>query len=112
MNNKRTSVEIGLSEINEYAKALHCPTRWKIIRFLGEGKKSTKEIKNHLEGSCHHTGKQNLYYHLSELSSAGIIEVADYREEGGGAPEKIWRLAVERITIDLLGGEIEDECED
>ncbi len=109
-NNKSKKVEIGLSEINRYAKALHCPTRWKIIRFLGEEKKSTKEIRKHLEEACHFMGKQNLYYHLSELSSADIIEVAKYKEEGRGAPEKVWKLSVKQIKIDLLGGELKDEC--
>ena len=46
-----------------------------------------------------------LYYHLSELKNAGIIEVVEYREEGGGAPEKIWRLKKKKITIDLLSKE-------
>ena len=104
-------IEIYLNEIREYSRALHCPTRWKIIHLLGEGERSTGEIREHLEGSCHSTGEQNLYYHLSELSSAGIIEMARYREAGGGAPEKVWKLSVEKITIDLLGGELNDECE-
>ena len=46
-----------------------------------------------------------LYYHLSELKNAGIIEVVEYREKGGGAPEKIWRLKKKKITIDLLSKE-------
>lgn len=104
-------IEITLDQIKRYARAIHCPTRWRIIHLLGEGEKSTGEIREHLKGSCHSTGEQNLYYHLSELSSAGIIDVARYREEGGGAPEKIWKLSVEKITIDLLGGELKDEHE-
>ena len=110
--NKLKKLEIGLNEINEYSRALHCPTRWKIVHFLGKEQKSTKEIRKHLEENCHFTGKQNLYYHLSKLSSADIIEVAKYKEEGGGAPEKVWELSVDQITIDLLGGDLEDECED
>src|SRR6056297_2277056 len=106
----KKDIEISLEEINEYSRALHCPTRWKIIHFLGDAERSTGEIRKHLEEVCHFTGKQNLYYHLSELSSAGIIERARYREEGGGAPEKVWKLSVEKITIDLLGGKLEDEC--
>ncbi|MBS3735566.1 MAG: winged helix-turn-helix domain-containing protein [Candidatus Bipolaricaulota bacterium] len=104
-------IEISLDEINEYSRALHCPTRWRIIRLLADGNKPTKEIRNHLGEGCHSTGKQNLYYHLSELSSAGIIEMANYREEGGGAPEKVWELAVEQITVDLLKGELKDDCD-
>ncbi|MFP4202622.1 MAG: ArsR/SmtB family transcription factor [Candidatus Acetothermia bacterium] len=103
-------IEIRLEEVKEYARALHCPTRWRIIRLLADGEKPTREIRNHLEENCRSTGKQNLYYHLSELSSAGIIEVANYIEEGGGAPEKVWKLTVEKITIDLLKGELSNEC--
>lgn len=51
-----------------------------------------------------------LYYHLSALREAGIVEVAGYRESGGGIPEKVWRLRTRRIVIDLLD-EIEDEME-
>ena len=43
-----------------------------------------------------------LYYHLSALREAGIIEVAGYREGTGGIPEKVWRLRTRRIVIDLL----------
>jgi DNA-binding transcriptional ArsR family regulator len=49
-------------------------------------------------------GRPNLYYHLSELQDAGIIEVAGYREEGGGAPEKVWKLALDKIIIHLKKG--------
>ncbi|KXB04560.1 hypothetical protein AKJ48_02210 [candidate division MSBL1 archaeon SCGC-AAA261O19] len=44
-----------------------------------------------------------LYYHLSELKDAGVIEVSSYVEEGRGAPEKKWKLAREKIEIDLVG---------
>lgn len=43
-----------------------------------------------------------LYYHLSALKQAEIIEVASYREVKGGTPEKVWRLKTRRIVIDLL----------
>jgi hypothetical protein len=35
-----------------------------------------------------------LYYHLSALKGAGIIEVASYRETKGAIPEKMWRLRI------------------
>lgn len=95
--------EIYLENIKQYARALHCPTRWRIIRSLSEGYKSTSEIEDYLTGGYQRMGKPNLYYHLSELSSVGIIEVAEYREEGGGAPEKVWKLAIEKLIINLLG---------
>ncbi|MFP4589284.1 MAG: helix-turn-helix domain-containing protein [Candidatus Bipolaricaulota bacterium] len=107
---QREKLRITLTEIQEYARALHCPTRWKIIHLLGDGKLSTGEIREQLEGDCLSTGGQNLYYHLSELSSTEIIEVAEYLERGGGAPQKVWQLAIDQINIDLLGGDLSDKC--
>jgi len=46
--------------------------------------------------------RSSLYYHLSELEESGIIEMARYREEGGGAPEKVWKLKTREIKINLL----------
>lgn len=96
--------EIGLREISTYARALHCPTRWRIIEFLSSGQASTSEIAKFLMRERLMIGRPNLYYHLSELQDAGIIEVAEYREEGGGAPEKVWKLAIDKITIHLKEG--------
>ena len=103
------SLRIGLSEINKFAKALHCPTRWRIIRALGEGDKPTSEIAKLVSSQCsRQTGKSNIYYHLSELKSAGIIEVSDYLESGSGAPEKVWKLVIKRLVIDLVGHDEQD----
>ena len=88
--------------LKKYVNALHCPTRWIIIRFIGEGKKSTKEIYDFLLKNNENITSSGLYYHLSELKNAGIIEVAKYKEEGGGAPEKIWKLKTKKIEINLL----------
>lgn len=90
-----------------YVRALHCPTRWHIIRFIGGGERSTGEIRDFLEEDRGGPTGSGLYFHLSELRKAGIVEVSGYREEGGGAPEKVWRLRTRRIEIDLLdeGGE-------
>ncbi len=85
-----------------YIQALHCPTRWTIIRFIGEGKRSTKEIRNFLSKKNEGVTQSGLYYHLSELKNAGIIDVAEYKEEGGGAPEKVWKLKRKSIVINLL----------
>lgn len=49
--------------------------------------------------------KPGFYYHISELKRSGIIDVAQYREEGGGAPEKIWKLKIRKIEFDLLEGD-------
>ncbi len=78
-----------------------------IIDLIGEGKKSTKEIHEHLDTSGEELTRSGLYYHLSELKNADIIEVAEYLEEGGGAPEKVWKLKTKKIIIDLL--EVEED---
>lgn len=93
--------EIGVREMARYARAFHCPTRWQIIKLLDCGPAMTSEIAELLQSEGVMIGRPNLYYHLSELQSVGIIEVAEYREEGGGAPEKVWRLALDKITINL-----------
>jgi len=88
--------------LKKYIQALHCPTRWMIIRFIGIGKHSTKEIHEFLLTNNEGISRSGLYFHLSELKNADIIEVAEYKEEGGGAPEKIWKLKRKSIVIDLL----------
>ena len=86
----------------KYFRALHCPARWSIIRIIGEGEKGTGEILEGLRLTGETLARSSLYYHLSELEEAGIIEMAGYREEGGGAPEKTWRLKTKEIRINLL----------
>lgn len=99
-----TEKEIGLSEVSKYARALHCPTRWRIIEFVRDGQASTSEIADLLKSEGSIMGRPNLYYHLSELQNAGIIKVAEYREEGGGAPEKVWKLSIDKLIINLKKG--------
>jgi DNA-binding transcriptional ArsR family regulator len=89
-------------KFQKYFRALHCPTRWTIIRLIGDEAKSTNEIFEGLKEAGERLSKSGLYYHLSELEEAGIIELAEYREIGGGAPEKVWRLKTKEIRIDLL----------
>ncbi len=90
------------SRFQKYFRALHCPTRWTIIRLIGDEAKSTNEIFEGLKEAGEGLSRSGLYYHLSELEEAGIIELAEYREVGGGAPEKVWRLKTKEIKIDLL----------
>jgi ArsR family transcriptional regulator, cadmium/lead-responsive transcriptional repressor len=92
-------------KLRDLVKALRSPTRWAIIEFIGDGEKSTTEIYDHLIGAGGQLTKPGFYYHISDLKKADIIEVAEYLEEGGGAPEKIWKLKRKRIVIDLLGME-------
>jgi len=86
----------------KYFRALHCPTRWEIIRIIGEEEKGSGEILEELKDAGESLARSSLYYHLSELEEAGIIEMVRYREEGGGAPEKLWKLKTREIKIDLL----------
>jgi DNA-binding transcriptional ArsR family regulator len=90
------------SKFHTYFRALHCPTRWTIIRLIGNGTKSTNEIFEGLKKAGENLSKSGLYYHLSEMEQAGIIELAEYLEVGGGAPEKVWKLKTKEIKINLL----------
>ncbi len=89
-------------KLRDLVRALRFPTRWSIIEFIGEEKKSSTEIYDYLIASGEQLTKPGFYYHLSELKNANIIEVAEYVEDGGGAPEKIWRLKTKKIVFDLL----------
>ncbi|MCJ7444833.1 MAG: winged helix-turn-helix domain-containing protein [Methanotrichaceae archaeon] len=91
-----------LELIQKCIQALHCPTRWEIIDAIGSGEKSTKEIYEDLKLGEAGMTFAGLYYHLSALKRAGIIELASYREVKGGTPEKIWKLKTTKIIIDLL----------
>jgi len=89
-------------KFQKYFRALHCPARWTIIRLIGDETKGTNEILEGLKEAGEGLSRSGLYYHLSELEEAGIIELAEYREVGGGAPEKVWRLKTREIRINLL----------
>jgi DNA-binding PadR family transcriptional regulator len=111
--------EIGLENLGTYIKALHCEIRWVLIDILRDGPKSSEEIFNHLKSvskdingdtECHGMcGKgdfknlkmPSLYYHLRELENVGIIK-SDYKpSESKRAPEKVWKLNIEKLTINL-----------
>ena len=88
--------------LRSFVRALRFPTRWLIVKYIGDDRRSTREIHDYLIKRGEQLTKSGLYYHLSELKNAGIIEVAEYVEEGGGAPEKVWKLKTKKIVIDLL----------
>lgn len=94
-------------KFRQIALALRFPTRWYIIEFIGEGTRSTGDIYDHLLKNGEELSKSGLYYHLSALKKASIIEVAGYIEEGGGASEKVWKMRTGKIVFDLLKGEFE-----
>ena len=116
--------EIGLSEIGDYVKALHCDIRWAIIEILREGPLSSEEIRKRIvsgseeleiflkdrhddncQGNCKCGFKERfkktaLYYHLSALEDVGIIKLSSYKpSKHKKAPEKVWKLNMEKLTI-------------
>ncbi|MBD3254182.1 MAG: hypothetical protein GF383_03775 [Candidatus Lokiarchaeota archaeon] len=114
--------EIDLDEIGDYVKALHCQIRWEIIEALKSGPKNADQImealmpkqedlqnnpKDKCKGTCQNgegriIKKPTLYYHLRELESVGIIEVAKLRPtEHKRAPEKVWELNLDKLIINF-----------
>ncbi|MFW9939492.1 MAG: hypothetical protein ACFFFT_00530 [Candidatus Thorarchaeota archaeon] len=111
--------EIDLENIGTYVKALHCQIRWVLIDILGDGPKSSDEIFNHLKSvsenldgnnQCHgmcgkgdfkNLKKASLYYHLRELESVGIIKAVYKPSKSKRAPEKVWELSMDKLTINL-----------
>ena len=73
-----------------------------VVDCIGTGQKSSKEIYEELNFEEAGLTFAGLYYHLSALKGAGIIELASYREVKGGTPEKVSKLKTRRIVIDLL----------
>ncbi len=60
------------------------------LRILLRGRpESTKEKDETVTSS-------GLYYHLSELKNAGIVEVTGYIEQKE-APQKLWKLKVKKL---------------
>ncbi|MFW5905811.1 MAG: helix-turn-helix domain-containing protein [archaeon] len=94
-----------LQRLKGLARALHCPTRWDIIDIIGSGTATTDTIRKKMSDKGYDFTRSGLYYHLSELSDAGIIEVASYVEGGQGAPTKEWTLRKQTIEIDLVNEE-------
>lgn len=101
-SNNRCGGSGKAGKIQKYFRALHCPIRWTIISIIGEGEKGSGEILEALKRAGEGLARSSLYYHLSEMEKADIIELSRYREVGGGAPEKVWKLKTKEIRINLL----------
>ena len=101
-NGNRCGALDRAKRFQRYFRALHCPTRWTIIRIIGGKEKSSGEILKELKEEGEGLARSSLYYHLSEMEKADIIELSRYREVGGGAPEKVWKLKTKEIRINLL----------
>ncbi|MFX1450866.1 MAG: ArsR family transcriptional regulator [Promethearchaeota archaeon] len=95
--------EISISEIGPFIKALHCPTRWKIIEFLETGSKSSDEINEYLIQNDLKLNMPALYYHLRELEAVEIIKLEEYiPSDQNRAPKKIWKLNLKQLNIKLM----------
>ena len=79
-----------------------------IIQILSKGDFSSGEIYDILRSEYGlDIPRSLLYYHLDALENIGIIELKEYRESGkGGAPEKVWKLKVKRVVLDLSKGSL------
>ena len=64
---------IKARKFQRYFRALHCPTRWEIIRIIGEDEKGSGEILEGLRNVGEGLARSSLYYHLSELEEAGAL---------------------------------------
>ena len=94
--------EISIKEIAPFIKALHCPTRWKIIELLQGGSKTSEEIFEFLSKEKKNLKKPALYYHLRELESVEIIALEEYKpSDQHRAPQKVWKLNVNKLSINL-----------
>jgi len=87
-------------------KSVSVEPRASILKILSNGVKGTNEIYESLKGVGIVIPRSTLYYHLSEMREDGFIEMVGYREVGGGAPEKLWKLKVREICWDLTKGEL------
>ena len=96
----------SLKELKMLIKSLMAEPRRSIFQILDDEVKSTEEIYIELGARGLSIPQSTLYYHLSTLRDLGIIEMAGYKEEGGGAPKKLWRLKVKKIGINLISGEL------
>lgn len=94
--------EIDITQIAPFIRALHCPTRWKLIEYLQDGPKSSDEIFEFLIQESEKIKKPALYYHLRELEAVGIIALEEYiPSEQKRAPKKVWRLNMDKLSINL-----------
>ena len=92
--------EITIEDIDPFIRALHCPTRWKIIESLQKESQSSEQIYNFLDENGIKLQKAAFYYHLRELEAAGFIELDEFKpSEKKRAPEKVWKLKIKKLLI-------------
>jgi DNA-binding transcriptional ArsR family regulator len=70
-------------------KALADPLRIRLLEALWETPRSAREL-----AECVELPADRLYYHLGQLESAGLVEIAEYRRLARGKVERVYRPAV------------------
>ena len=94
--------EITIENIGPFIRALHCPTRWKIIESLQKGSKSSDEIYTFLNKKGIKLQKPAFYYHLRELEAAELIELDEFKpSEKKRSPIKVWKIKIKKLLIKL-----------
>lgn len=78
----------------EQVKVLTHPLRLRIIEFLIDEPRTTRQVADLLEDK-----PSNLYYHFNQLEDAGLIEVVKTRQKGN-LLEKYYRTVASEFVID------------
>jgi DNA-binding transcriptional ArsR family regulator len=73
---------------HEVHKALADPLRIRLLEWLTEAPRSARQLAD-----CAGLPADRLYYHLSQLEQAGLIEVASYRRLARGKAERVYARA-------------------
>ena len=103
----RAPLPPGLEQLITLLAMTQAEPRHSIIEALSTGEKTTSQIYEHLQSKGYAIPRTTLYYHLSELENTGIIVHTGYKETGGGAPEKTWKLKTRKICIDIFSMSID-----
>jgi DNA-binding transcriptional ArsR family regulator len=92
---ENSSAEPGLSRADAprkpwhgVHKALADPLRIRLLEWLFEAPRSARQLAD-----CAGLPADRLYYHLSQLQQAGLIEVAEYRPLARGKVERVYAPA-------------------
>ncbi|MCT9114057.1 ArsR/SmtB family transcription factor [Streptomyces mirabilis] len=81
-------------------KALADPLRIRLLEALWEMPQSARELADHVD-----LPPDRLYYHLSHLERAGLIEIAEYRPLARGKVERVYTPAVTEPPSDAANPE-------
>jgi DNA-binding transcriptional ArsR family regulator len=84
----RAAVQRGPMRRHGVHKALADPLRIQLLEALSETPRSAREL-----AGCVGLPADRLYYHLTQLEQAGLIEITGYRELARGKVERVYAPA-------------------